>query len=286
MSRSPENTFVNGNNRKTVCSTKLLHNENATCSSSFTNNSGENSMENSTIEPNAPYPFATNVYCSTGLQFYKDCNCPAHESSNNRLQQQKSNSSTSSNHKNNNIGNANMSHSTTNQLNSINSLSNLNSLNDSSIHNEFFDEDVDMIMHRRASTLPRNAVTTSPSTMNATNQRTSTTPTMSHHDDNESLSYGGIHSSLAKEHQQQMHNQQIGKIGKYLIAVHRKITRHDSYFLSYHKTRPSLFGVPLLVPNSESGTNKDLYCAIWLQVSRLLSPLPAATDQANHAADW
>lgn len=76
------------------------------------------------------------------------------------------------------------------------------------------------------------------------------------------------------------------KVGKYLVAVHRKITRHDSYFLSYHKTRPSLFGVPLLIPNSDAGTHKDLYCAVWLQVSRLLSPLPATTEQANHAADW
>ncbi|XP_037930663.1 ubiquitin carboxyl-terminal hydrolase 32 isoform X2 [Teleopsis dalmanni] len=75
------------------------------------------------------------------------------------------------------------------------------------------------------------------------------------------------------------------KVGKYLVAVHRKITRQDSYFLSYHKTRPSLFGVPLLIPNSNGGTHKDLYCAVWLQVSRLLSPLPASTDQANHAAD-
>lgn len=76
------------------------------------------------------------------------------------------------------------------------------------------------------------------------------------------------------------------KVGKYLMAVHRKITRQDSYFLSHHKTRPSIFGVPLIIPNLEGGTNKDLYCAVWLQVSRLLSPLPASTDQANHAADW
>lgn len=75
-------------------------------------------------------------------------------------------------------------------------------------------------------------------------------------------------------------------VGKYLLAVHRKITRQDTYFLSYHKTRPSLFGVPLLIPNNEGGTQKDLYCAVWLQVSRLLSPLPATKDQSNHAADW
>lgn len=76
------------------------------------------------------------------------------------------------------------------------------------------------------------------------------------------------------------------KVGKYLVAVHRKITRQDSYFLSHHKTRPSIFGMPLIIPNLEGGTHKDLYCAVWLQVSRLLSPLPASTDQANHAADW
>ncbi|CAD7081508.1 unnamed protein product [Hermetia illucens] len=73
--------------------------------------------------------------------------------------------------------------------------------------------------------------------------------------------------------------------GRYLLAVHRKLTRQDTYFLSYHKTRPSLFGVPLLIPCYENGTNKDLYCGVWMQVNRLLSPLPLTPDQANHAAD-
>lgn len=77
------------------------------------------------------------------------------------------------------------------------------------------------------------------------------------------------------------------KAGGYLIAVHRKLSRQDTYFLSYHKTRPSLFGVPLLIPCYEDGTNKDLYCAVWIQVARLLSPLPSTPpDQANHATDW
>lgn len=77
------------------------------------------------------------------------------------------------------------------------------------------------------------------------------------------------------------------KAGGYLIAVHRKLSRQDTYFLSYHKTRPSLFGVPLLIPCYEDGTNKDLYCAVWVQVARLLSPLPSTPpDQANHATDW
>lgn len=75
--------------------------------------------------------------------------------------------------------------------------------------------------------------------------------------------------------------------GGYLIAVHRKLTRQDTYFLSYHKSRPSLFGVPLLIPCYEDGTNKDLYCAVWIQVARLLSPLPSTPpDQSNHATDW
>lgn len=77
------------------------------------------------------------------------------------------------------------------------------------------------------------------------------------------------------------------RAGGYLIAVHRKLSRQDTYFLSYHKTRPSLFGVPLLIPCYEDGTNKDLYCAVWIQVARLLSPLPSTPpDQANHATDW
>lgn len=77
------------------------------------------------------------------------------------------------------------------------------------------------------------------------------------------------------------------RAGGYLIAVHRKLSRQDTYFLSYHKTRPSVFGVPLLIPCYEDGTNKDLYCAVWIQVARLLSPLPSTPpDQANHATDW
>lgn len=71
---------------------------------------------------------------------------------------------------------------------------------------------------------------------------------------------------------------------EYLIAVHRKFTRQDTYFLSHHKTKPSLFGVPLLIPLHEGVQNKDLYCSVWNQVSRLLSPLPPSSTQ-NHAED-
>jgi hypothetical protein len=73
----------------------------------------------------------------------------------------------------------------------------------------------------------------------------------------------------------------------YLIAVHRKLNRQDTYFLSHHKSRPCLFGVPILVPCYEGTTNKDVYCSVWVQVARLLSPLPPTPpDQANHATDW
>lgn len=72
----------------------------------------------------------------------------------------------------------------------------------------------------------------------------------------------------------------------YLIAIHRKFTRQDTYFLSYHKCKPSLFGVPLLIPLHNEMENKDLYYNVWQQISRLLSPLPVATrDQPNHAED-
>jgi ubiquitin carboxyl-terminal hydrolase 6/32 len=73
----------------------------------------------------------------------------------------------------------------------------------------------------------------------------------------------------------------------YLIAVHRKLNRQDTYFLSHHKSRPCLFGVPILIPCYDGTTNKDLYCSVWVQVARLLSPLPPTPpDQANHATDW
>lgn len=74
--------------------------------------------------------------------------------------------------------------------------------------------------------------------------------------------------------------------GNYLIAVHRKLSRQDTYFLSHHKSRPGLFGVPLLIPCYDGVTNKELYCSVWLQVARLLSPLPPTPpDQSNHATD-
>lgn len=61
--------------------------------------------------------------------------------------------------------------------------------------------------------------------------------------------------------------------------------RSDLYFLSSQKNRPSLFGMPLIVPCTVHTTKKDLYDAVWIQVSRLASPLPPQ-EASNHAQDW
>lgn len=57
--------------------------------------------------------------------------------------------------------------------------------------------------------------------------------------------------------------------------------------MSSQKTKPSLFGLPLIVPCCESTTHQDLYQAVWVQVARLVSPLPPSETAApNHAQDW
>ncbi|KAM6946311.1 ubiquitin carboxyl-terminal hydrolase 32 [Aplochiton taeniatus] len=70
----------------------------------------------------------------------------------------------------------------------------------------------------------------------------------------------------------------------YIIAMHRKMMRSDLYFLSSQKNRPSLFGMPLIVPCTVHTSKKDLYDAVWVQVSRLASPLPPQ-EASNHAQD-
>ncbi|KAK4322970.1 hypothetical protein Pmani_006294 [Petrolisthes manimaculis] len=79
-----------------------------------------------------------------------------------------------------------------------------------------------------------------------------------------------------------LHNTQKG----FIIAFHRKMMRQEVYFLSSQKTRPSLFGLPLVVPCTAATTHQDLYQGVWTQVSRLVSPLPP-TEAAvpNHAQD-
>ncbi|KAM9852934.1 ubiquitin carboxyl-terminal hydrolase 32 [Aulostomus maculatus] len=70
----------------------------------------------------------------------------------------------------------------------------------------------------------------------------------------------------------------------YIIAMHRKMMRTELYFLSSQKNRPSLFGMPLIVPCTVHTSKKDLYDAVWIQVSRLASPLPPQ-ESSNHAQD-
>ncbi|XP_055004073.1 ubiquitin carboxyl-terminal hydrolase 32 isoform X2 [Boleophthalmus pectinirostris] len=70
----------------------------------------------------------------------------------------------------------------------------------------------------------------------------------------------------------------------YIIAMHRKMMRSDLYFLSSQKNRPSLFGMPLIVPCTVHTSKKDLHDAVWVQVSRLASPLPPQ-EASNHAQD-
>ncbi|XP_070572719.1 ubiquitin carboxyl-terminal hydrolase 32-like isoform X2 [Ptychodera flava] len=74
----------------------------------------------------------------------------------------------------------------------------------------------------------------------------------------------------------------------FVIAMHRKMIRMDAYFLSSQKTRPSLFGTPLILPCTVATRQSDLYKAVWTQVSRLVSPLPPSENGANvknHAED-
>ncbi|XP_031429479.1 ubiquitin carboxyl-terminal hydrolase 32 isoform X2 [Clupea harengus] len=70
----------------------------------------------------------------------------------------------------------------------------------------------------------------------------------------------------------------------YIIAMHRKMMRTELYFLSSQKNRPSLFGMPVIVPCTVHTSKKDLYDAVWIQVSRLASPLPPQ-EASNHAQD-
>ncbi|XP_013889081.1 ubiquitin carboxyl-terminal hydrolase 32 [Austrofundulus limnaeus] len=70
----------------------------------------------------------------------------------------------------------------------------------------------------------------------------------------------------------------------YIIAMHRKMMRMELYFLSSQKNRPSLFGMPLIVPCTVHTSKRDLYDAVWIQVSRLASPLPPQ-EASNHAQD-
>ncbi|XP_071178506.1 ubiquitin carboxyl-terminal hydrolase 32-like [Mytilus edulis] len=72
----------------------------------------------------------------------------------------------------------------------------------------------------------------------------------------------------------------------FVIAVHRKMTLMDVYFLSVQKTRPCLFGTPIILPCVDTTTNQCVYQFVWTQVSRLVSPLPPSEAKTtNHAQD-
>ncbi|KRG06553.1 ubiquitin carboxyl-terminal hydrolase 32 isoform X1 [Drosophila mojavensis] len=229
LSCSPENTFMDdaAAQQKRISSTKLLHTESNTSSVSYTNHSGENSMESSITEP---MPVAELAASRHG-----------------------SNSDDGASYRTTNEQSSGRSTAHTLGVNSFDRDADVD--DDDAVDNDD-DDDADGQIEGEE---PDQQITTSQPESTSGNQTTS-----------------GVYSRRSS---------QPYKVGKYLVAVHRKITRHDSYFLSYHKTRPSLFGVPLLIPNCDGGTHKDLYCAVWQQVSRLLSPLPATTEQANHAAD-
>lgn len=63
--------------------------------------------------------------------------------------------------------------------------------------------------------------------------------------------------------------------------------QQEVYFVSSQKSKPSLFGLPVIVPCCDNTTHQDLYQCVWLQVARLVSPLPPSeTAPPNHAMDW
>ena len=70
-----------------------------------------------------------------------------------------------------------------------------------------------------------------------------------------------------------------------IVGLHRKMVPQEAYFLSTEKYRPVLFGLPIVVSCSDSTTYQDLYKSVWVQVSRLVSPLPPKDKTQNHATD-
>ena len=94
-------------------------------------------------------------------------------------------------------------------------------------------------------------------------------------------------TSVSPEPELSDDNDEAGPQSGFVVAVHRKILRMDVYFLSSQKSRPSLFGTPLLLPFYETTSQQDLYASVWTQIARLVSPLPPseASSPSNHALD-
>ncbi|XP_063962632.1 ubiquitin carboxyl-terminal hydrolase 32-like [Lytechinus pictus] len=68
----------------------------------------------------------------------------------------------------------------------------------------------------------------------------------------------------------------------FVVAMHRKMIRMDMYFLAWQKSRPCLFGLPLILPCVPSTTRDDLYKVVWTQISRLVSPTKPTDHNTGH----
>uniref|UniRef100_A0A8C4R9Q7 Ubiquitin carboxyl-terminal hydrolase 32 n=1 Tax=Eptatretus burgeri TaxID=7764 RepID=A0A8C4R9Q7_EPTBU len=90
--------------------------------------------------------------------------------------------------------------------------------------------------------------------------------------------------SNAVSHDRLPEQQVLGQASGFVIALHRKMIRMEVYFLSSQKNRPSLFGMPLVIPCDSHTLQRDLYDNVWAQVERLVSPLPPQ-EASNHALD-
>lgn len=86
-------------------------------------------------------------------------------------------------------------------------------------------------------------------------------------DDCDSGNCSASSSSLAES---TLSTSPVSQSSSTLVAYHRKMLRQTAYFLSAHKYRPILFGIPLIVPCPEGATNQDLYQNVWLQVRDFL----------------
>ncbi|XP_052801941.1 ubiquitin carboxyl-terminal hydrolase 32-like [Mya arenaria] len=119
--------------------------------------------------------------------------------------------------------------------------------------------------------------------MGSLNGSPASTPTHSRNNSSASLN---TNSSVGLDSQSTPHKSVGDVFNGFVIAVHRKMTLMDLYFQSSQKTRPSLFGTPIILPCDEKSTNQDLYAFIWRQVARIVSPLPPSEAKlSNHALD-
>ncbi|KAJ0172880.1 hypothetical protein K1T71_011056 [Dendrolimus kikuchii] len=96
--------------------------------------------------------------------------------------------------------------------------------------------------------------------------------------------FGSSPSNMYKMNEVKEAPMSVGKI-QYLVAVHRKQCRADAYFVGWQRSRPALFGVPLVVGVRAGMSGRQVYARVYRQVARLLSARPPAHDHSNHATD-